>query len=226
MAELQLAVDPRTVTGKKVKALRREGITPAHLYGRGMESLALQASTQTIINLLHSASANAIIDLQINGESEARPVVLRGIQRNPVTSELVHVDFFQISLTEKLKSEVPLTLTGDAPAVSAFAGVLLQMLDRIAVEALPTDMPERIEVDVSILDTLDASIFVRDLAIPDSVEVLAAPDQVVAKVAQPRLAAEVEEEEEEVLEEGEEAAEEGKEGTAEESAAKEEEQPK
>ncbi len=222
MAELQLAVDPRTVTGKKVKALRREGILPAHLYGRGTESLALQAPTQDMINLLHSASANAIIDLKINGESEARPVVLRGVQRNPVTSELVHIDFFQISLTEKLKSEVPLTLTGEAPAVSAFAGVLLQMLDRVAVEALPTDMPERIEVDVSGLETLDASIFVRDLAIPDGVEVLGALDQVVAKVAQPRLAAEVEEEVEEELEEGEEAAEEGEEGATEDGGAKEE----
>ena len=222
MAELQLAVDTRTVTGKKVKALRREGILPAHLYGRGTESLSLQAPTQTMINLLHSASANAIIDLKINGESEARPVVLRGVQRNPVTSELVHIDFFQISLTEKLKSEIPLTLTGEAPAVSAFAGVLLQMLDRVAVEALPTDMPERIEVDVSELETLDASIFVRDLPLPEGVEVLSALDQVVAKVAQPRLAAEVEEEVEEELEEGEEAAEEGEEGAAEEGGAKEE----
>ncbi len=217
MAELELAVDPRTVMGKKVKALRREGIIPAHLYGRGTESLALQTSTQTMINLLRAAGANAIIDLRINGESEARPVVLRGVQRNPVTSELVHVDFFQISLTEKLRSEVPLILIGEAPAVSEYGGVLLQMLDRVAIEALPTDVPERIEVDVSELDTLDASIFVRDLAIPPTAEVLDALDQVVAKVAQPRLAAEVEEEEEEV-EEGEEGVEEGEEGAAEEGA--------
>ena len=92
MADVQLVVDPRTVTGKKVKALRREGIIPAHLYGRGTESLALQTSTQTMMSLLRTTGPNAIIDLQINGESEPRSVVLRGVQRNPVTSELVHID--------------------------------------------------------------------------------------------------------------------------------------
>jgi large subunit ribosomal protein L25 len=195
MAEVQLTVDPRVVTGKKVKALRRQGIIPAHLYGRGTESLALQAPAQTITSLLRTAGRNAIIDLQINGESEPRPVVLRGVQRNPVTSELVHIDFFQISLTEKLRAEVPLVLSGEAPAVNVYGGILLQSLDHLSIEALPTEVPQQIEVDITGLETLDSALFVRDLDIPPNVEVLADRDQVVAKVAPPRIAAEIEAEE-------------------------------
>lgn len=195
MADAVLEVDPRVVSGKKVKALRREGIIPAHLYGRGTESLAVQAPVQTITNLLKTAGRNAIIDLQINGESEARPVVLRGVQRNPVTSELLHIDFLQISMTEKLRAEVPLLLTGEAPAVTVYNGVLLQNLDALTVEGLPTDIPENIEVDVSHLEEIDASIFVRDLSVPASVRVQTDLDQVVAKVAAPKLAAEMEREE-------------------------------
>ena len=228
MADVVLQVDPRTVTGKKVRALRRQGIIPAHLYGKETESLAVQAKTQQISNLLRTASRNAVIDLQINGESAPRAVVLRGVQRNPVTGELVHIDFFQISLTEKLRFEVALIITGEAPAATVYGGVLLQNMDRLPVEALPADVPESIEVDVSGLEEIDSSIFVRDLPIPANVDVLAEPDQVVAKVAAPKLVVEEEEEEAiegEELEEGEEAAEgeeaeDGEAGEGEESSEK------
>jgi large subunit ribosomal protein L25 len=208
MADAQLVVDHRMVTGKKVKALRRQGIVPAHLYGRGTDSLALQAEASSITDILRTAGRNAIIDLQINGETKSRPVVLRGVQRNPITDELVHIDFFQISLTETLRADVPLIVTGEAPAVGVYGGVLLQSLDHLSLEALPTDIPQHIEVDVSGLDALEAAIFVRDLNVPRTVEVQADPAQVVVKVVPPRLTVEEEEvpEEEEVeLEEGEEA---------------------
>ncbi|MBI4571671.1 MAG: 50S ribosomal protein L25 [Chloroflexi bacterium] len=192
MAELQLKVDPRQVTGRQVRALRRQGILPVHLYGKATESLSLQAETQRIQTLLRTAGRNAIIDLEIAGESEARPVVLRGIQRNPVTSELIHIDLFQISLTERLRAEVPLIIVGEAPAVYVHGGVLLQALDHIPVEALPADIPSQIEVDVSLLEELESSVHVRDLPIPDNVEVLAEGDLLVAKVEAPRIAAELE----------------------------------
>jgi len=195
MADLQLAVDRRDVTGKKVKSLRRQGILPAHLYGRDTDSQSLQASTHQIVTLLRTAGRNAIIDLKINGEPAARPVMLRGVQRNPVTDELVHVDFFQISLTEKLRADVPLVLKGEAPAVHVFGGVLLQAFDHISIMALPADIPSQIDVDVSSLDALDSALFVRDLPLPPNIELLADPDQMVAKVEAPRIAAEIEAEE-------------------------------
>ena len=211
MADLQLAVDVRTVTGKKVKSLRRQGILPAHLYGRSTESQSLQAPIQQVVELLTTAGRNAIISLMINGEGEARSVVLRGVQRNPFTDELYHVDFFQVSLTEKLRADVPLVLVGEAPAVMVHNGVLLQNLDHLTIEALPTDVPPKIEVDVSGLEELEAGIFVRELNVPANVDVLASPDLLVAKVEPPKIAAELEAEEAaaaaeaEALAEGEEA---------------------
>jgi large subunit ribosomal protein L25 len=192
MADVHLAVDPRDVTGKKVKSLRRQGIIPAHLYGRGTESLSLQAQAASIATLLRTAERNTIIDLRINGEGEARPVMLRGVQRNPVTDELLHIDFFQISLTDTLKADVPLVLRGEPPAVQVYGGVLLQTLEHVTVEALPADIPGHIDVDVSGLEQLESSIFVRDLTIPAGAQLVSDPDQVVAKVAAPRLAAEEE----------------------------------
>jgi large subunit ribosomal protein L25 len=193
MADVQLMVDPRNVTGKKVKSLRRQGIIPCHLYGRGTESLAVQASESDVTSLLRTSGRNAVIDLQINGESEARPVVLRSVQRDPVSGELVHLDFFQVSLTERMRVGVPLVLVGEAPAVSMYGGVLLQSLDQLSIEALPTEVPKHIEVDVSRLEAVDSALFIRDLMVPASIQVLDDPGLVVAKVAAPRLAVEVEE---------------------------------
>ena len=227
MANVQFQVDPRVVTGKKVKALRRQGIIPAHLYGRDTESLALQAQTADLTKLLRTASRNAIIDLQISGESEPRAVVMRGVQRDAITDQLVHIDFFQISLTEKLTANVAIVLTGEAPAVSVHGGVLLQTLGSLAIEALPTQIPQQIEVDISILVELDDARFVRDLTVPDGVEVLADPDQVVVKVSPPKLAAEIEAEEALAAEEGEEGeeVEEGEEGEEGEESETQEKQP-
>jgi len=215
MADLN--VDSREVTGKKVRSLRRQGIIPAHLYGRSTESLALQAAAPTMTTLLRTTSPNAIINLQVKGEPETRPVMLRGVQRHPVTDELIHVDFYQISLTETLRADVPLIITGEAPAVHIFGGVFLQALDHITIEALPSEIPSRIDVDVSGLDTLDSAVHVRDLSIPDTVLLLTDLDQVVAKVEPPRVA----EEEEAAAATPEEGAEEGvpAEGTPEAAAA-------
>jgi len=212
MADVRLDVDPRNVTGKKVKALRRQGLVPAHLYGRDTESLALQAPTPTITNLLKTAGRNAIIDLHINGEGDPRAVVLRGVQRDPVTDELVHIDFFQISLTEKLRADVAITLVGTSPAAAVFGGVLLQSLDHLTIEALPNEIPAGIQVDISVLDELESALFVRDLDIPPNLDVLTDADQLVVKVSAPRIAAEIEAEEaaaaeEAALVEGEEAVE-------------------
>ena len=192
MADVQIAVESRMVTGKKVKSLRRQGIIPAHLYGRGIDSLTLQAPVTAVGTLLRTAERNQIIGLQIDGEPQARAVMLRGVQRNPVTDELVHIDFFQISLTDKLRADVPLHFVGEAPAVQVFAGILLHAVDHVTVEALPTDLPGHLDVDVSGLETLEAALYVRDIALPPNVEMLSDPDQVIAKVSPPRVA-EVEE---------------------------------
>lgn len=202
MAEAALQVDPRSTRGKKLKALRREGVLPANIYGRGIDSVAVQAPKHAVQQLLRTTGRNVVIDLHVNGEGKPRPVLLRSLARNPVTGDVLHLDFQQVSLTEKMHADVPLVLVGEPPAVSVFGGILLQSLDHLVMLALPDDLPSLIEVDVSNLTELESSIHVRDLTLPPNVEVVTDIEQVVAKVAAPRVA----EKEEEAAVEGEEAA--------------------
>lgn len=218
MPDLEIRVDPRTVLGKKVKTLRRLGITPANVYGHRVESQAVQAETATIAQLLRTGARNVIINLHVEGEGKPRPVMIRGVQRDPPTGRLLHVDFYQVSLAEKIRTEVPLVVVGEAPAVGAYGGILLHSMGSVTVEALPADIPSQIEVDVSGLAEIDSSLFVRDLPIDARVQVLSDPDLVVAKVAAPRVA-----EVEEVPEEEEVAAEEAAEAEEEREAPPEEE---
>jgi large subunit ribosomal protein L25 len=191
----ELQVAPREVLGKKVKALRRGGHTPANIFGHKIDSTAVQADTVELIHLLRGMSKNAIVNLTVEGEASSRTVVVRDVARDPVRGTVLHVDFFQVSMTEKMRAEVPVVLTGTSDAVSTYGGVLLQMIDTIAVDALPGDIPGEFNVDVSVLTELEQSVHVRDLHIDESkITVHTDPDVVVARVAAPRLAAAEEEE--------------------------------
>lgn len=220
MPALKLEVLPREVLGKKVKALRREGLTPGNIYGRGVESRAVQADTPTLVQLLRTAGRNAIVTLTVHGEDAPRSVMMRGVQKHPVTDVILHVDFYQVSLTEKMRAEVPLVLVGTAPAVTELGGILLQSMDRVSVEALPGDIPAHFELDVSRLEKFDDALHVSDLELGPNVTLLSDPEYVIGKVAAPRLAAELEAEAEA---EAEAAAAEAAEAAAEEGVAPEEE---
>ncbi len=203
---IELSVEPREVLGKKVKRLRREGLTPANIYGHHVQPTAIQLPTEELHHLLRSAGRNDIVYLRLAGE-EPRPTLVRAVQRNPVTDMIFHVDFYQISLKDKVRLEVPLQLVGVAPAVDTSGGTLLHSLDHITVEGLPTEIPSHIEVDVAGLEQIDQSVHVGDLSIPSELTVLTDPELVVAKVAPPVVErVEEEEVEAEAVEEGVEAA--------------------
>jgi large subunit ribosomal protein L25 len=176
--------------GKKVAQLRRSGYLPANVYGHGLDSVAVQVSAEEMEHTLKAAVANEVIDLKIAGERAARPVVIQKIQRHPLTSGVLHAEFYQVSLREKMRADVPLIVVGSSPGVNTFNGVLVHALEVLHVEALPLDLPSRIEVDITPLDQLEATIHVRDLVIPPGVTVLAEDDAVVVKVASPRVGAE------------------------------------
>ena len=216
MADLALTVRPRTTLGKKVKRLRRAGITPANIYGHNVPSLAIEADAHDLALLLRRAGRTHLIQVAVEGERDPRPVLVRDYTRRPTTDELLHVDFFQVSMREKLTVEVPITLTGSAPAVEQFDAVVVQSLETVSVQCLPRDIPDHIEVDISALVDLTSSVFVRDLRAPAGVEILTDPDLPVVTVTAQTV--EVEEapeaaEEVEVAEaaEGEPATEEGEE---------------
>jgi len=205
---VELTVAQRSVLGKKVKALRRSGITPANVYGHRIESQAVEVDTMTLAHTLKTLERNAILSLRIEGEEAVRPVIVREVRRDLLNDKILHVDFYQVSLAEKMKADVPFILVGKAPAVEDLGGILLQGLDSIAVEALPADIPSHIEIDISSLTTFDSSVHVRDLVIDPKVHVLTEGDSVITSVAPPRKVVEA------VVEEEEAAAEEGKEEVA------------
>jgi len=189
----ELTVVPREVLGKKVKVLRRAGLTPANIFGHHVESLAIQVSTDELKHVLRTAGRNDIVYLRLDGQ-EARPTFVRAVQQNPVSDAILHVDFLQISLKEKVRLDVPLHLVGLAPAVDRLGGIMVHGLDHVTVDALPTDVPSFIEIDVSGLEEIGDAVKVADLPIPEGVTVLTDMEQVVAKVAPPAVEVVVEEE--------------------------------
>jgi len=193
MANSELQVAPRTVLGKKVAALRRNGKTPANVFGHRIDSTSVQADTAALTQLLRGMTRNAIINLKVDGEPSPRTVVIRDITRDPVSDMLLHVDFYQVSMTEKMRAEVPIVLVGTSDAVATYGGVLLQTLETVHVEALPNDIPTQFECDVTAITQLDGSLHVSDLHIDTSkVTLHTDPEVVVARVAAPRLVAEEE----------------------------------
>lgn len=193
---VELKASRRQVLGKAVKRLRRHGLTPANIYGKGIQSLAIQVSTHDLWHLLRHAGRHEIVYLQVDGEEE-RPCFIRAVQKDPITDELLHVDFQQVSLTEKVRLEVPLHLVGEAPAVDRYGAMVLQLLDVVLVEGLPTALPPFIEVDLSRLDAPDSVIHVSDLQPPPGVTILTDPEMVVARAVVEAAPAEEEAVEEE-----------------------------
>jgi large subunit ribosomal protein L25 len=182
-AKTQLNVARRETLGKKVRALRRGGIIPANIYGHNVDSVAIQVSSEDLRQLMRHHGRNEIIYVQVDGEE--RPTFVRDIQRNPVSDQIMHVDFMQISLTEKVRLEVPIHFQGVAPAVATHGGIVTHALTNVLVEALPTSIPSSIDVDISELTEIGQSIHVSELAQIEGVEILTDEDAVVVRIDLP-----------------------------------------
>ena len=181
-----LGLSQRTVTGKKVKQLRKQGILPVHMYGSGIESQSLQGSAGELRRVLPRVGANIPVSVQIEGSDDENICFVREVQRHPVTEDILHVDFIRVDVTQTISAEVPITLVGSAPATQQ-GGTLLQPLTNLLVEALPMDIPASVEADISGLDDFEKSIVVSDIAVSDNVTVLTDSDEFVARVSPPRV---------------------------------------
>jgi large subunit ribosomal protein L25 len=184
------AVTPRPLVGKRVATLRRQGILPANIFGRGLDSVAVQMPYRTAREMLIAHGKDNLVQVQIEGEAAPRPVVVRNYQRHPVTREVLHLDFYQVDLSRPIQGTVPVRLVGEAPAVHVFQALLLTGADSIHVEALPADLPEHIEVSVDSMTQQDAVITVGDLDIPAGVRVLTDPETMIARIGRGRVRAE------------------------------------
>ena len=218
METIEVKVDAREILGKKVKQLRRQGITPVHVIGRGVESKSLQCDTADLKQVLHTAGHTHLVNLKIGKERKVHPALVREVQTNPITREILHVDFYQVQMAEKVKMEVPLLVVGESPLMKQKDTMLEHELNMLSVECLPADIPESIEVDITELTKVGHSIRVSEISVPAGVSVLNDPEQAILKIAVIRAVAEEVEVEEEVEAEGEAAAAEetaGEEGASE-----------
>jgi large subunit ribosomal protein L25 len=149
-----------------------------------MESKSLQAEEKTLRHVIHQAGSSGLIGLTVDGQDYN--VMVRKIQRHPVTGQVIHVDLYRVRMDQKTRIRVPLAFVGDAPGVTIHDGMLLHAIEAVNVEALPADMPHHIEVDVSVLADLDQALHIRDLTVPANVAVLDDPDELIVKIQPPR----------------------------------------
>ncbi len=182
MEQIELKTTNRDILGKKVKVLRRQGITPMHLFGHGIESVALQCDTAHLRRVLAEAGRTGLISLKLENEKGPRNVMVREVQLEPVNGGLLHVDFYQVRMTEAIKVEVPVVLLGEAPVLKSKEHMLVQELSTLAVECLPAKTPAHVEVDLSSLAEPDQVVRVADIELDKEVTVLRDPELVVVRI--------------------------------------------
>lgn len=187
MDEIELNVTRREVLGKKVRFLRRQGITPVHVFGHGIESLPLQCDTAELKKVLAQAGHTRLVNLKFDGKSEQRMVVVREIQRETRTGSILHVDFYEVRMAEAIKVDVPIVLIGESPALKQKENILVQELTTLSIECLPARIPNTIELDISTLTEPDQSFRVRDIVLDSDISILDDPELIVARIEVQRV---------------------------------------
>jgi large subunit ribosomal protein L25 len=219
--QITLQVKPRSKTGKAAAKLRAEGVIPGILYGQGKEATPVEADEKEVLKTFQEAGSNRLVDAQI-AEGDTKTVLFHDVQINPVTQRMQHFDLFTVKMDETIRTEVPIHFTGEATAEHVHSAIIVKNLEEIEVEALPRDLPEFLEVDLTPIDEIGKSIHVRDITVPPGVELLVDADEMIVKADPPRSEEEIEALDEEIAEDAEaaveaekgEAAEEGEEGEA------------
>ena len=181
MKRYKLKVEERKVLGKQVKKLRRDGILPCNIYGKGIKSTAVQVPQKDFDAVYKEAGVTGLVDVELG--DKVTTVLIHNMQKD-FRGNVLHADFFQVNLKEKVKTMVPLEIVGEPKAVLDKIGLLMNILSEVEVEALPTDLPENIEVNVEHLANVDDQITVADLKIPAEVTILTEPEQVISKIGE------------------------------------------
>jgi large subunit ribosomal protein L25 len=175
----------RTITGKKVRNLRKQGIMPSSIYGHGFDPISIQLVDKEMFAVFSHAGESSLVDLELDGK--ILPILFRNPQYHPVTGMLSHIDCYKVNLKEKITTFVPLEFIGESDAVKA-GKVLVEAVNEVEVEALPANLPEKIEVDLSKLVDIDSEITVADLIFDRNlIEIKNESSQVVVKVEEPKV---------------------------------------
>lgn len=187
--DLELKAQIRENVGKKLEALREKGIVPAVVYGSNHKPISIQVNYEELRKLFEKAGESTVIKLHVG--NEVKNVLIHDIVQDPVTGKFIHVDFYQVRMDKIIKAEVSLVFEGEAPAVKILEGVLVKNINHVEVEALPKDLPHEIKVDISVLDSFDKQIRIKDLILPPGVKIDAEPEEMVVSVMPPRTEEEI-----------------------------------
>ncbi|MFC1920629.1 50S ribosomal protein L25 [Chloroflexota bacterium] len=193
---MELVANAREIKGKKVKVLRRQGLTPVNLFGSKVEPLPLQCDTSELQRILTRGGKTGVIDLKLDKIKQTRNVMVREIQREPRSGQLLHVDFYQVNMAEKIRVDVPIITIGEAPALKQKDNYLAHELNNLTVECLPHEIPSRVEIDVSELTEADQAIHVEDINLGETITIITPPDQLVVRISTQFVEKEIEVEEE------------------------------
>ncbi len=182
MKKYTLQGQKRELVGRKVKNLRAKGVVPATVYGKKISSENIAINASEFLKLYASTGETGLIELTVG--SQMSPVLVHTVQKHAVTGELLHVEFYHVDLKEKVHTKVPVVFIGEAAAVSEKKGVLLTLSTEVEVEALPAELPEKIEVDVTGLAEVDQELKVSDLKVPSGITILTDSEVIVVKVSE------------------------------------------
>lgn len=186
-----LAARKRNQIGKQIKQLRRNGQVPGVIYGHGQDSLPLTLNAKELLSIWKGAGSSQLVDLSID-EGPAQKVLLHDLQVHPVASTIEHIDLYAVKMDEEIETSIPLRFTGESVAVRDLQGNLITEKDEFSVRCLPGNLVAEIDVSLESLVTFDDVIRVSDIRLPDTIEVLHEPDEIVALVTAPRSEAELE----------------------------------
>ena len=199
----KLSAKIRTETGKKTYTLKNDGRIPAVVYGHKVKNVIIDVDYKEFQKVLSKAGESSLVELEIEGDKEKRPVLVHDLQKDPVSDKFIHIDFFQTSLTEEVEVKVPLVFEGTSLAIKDLGGTLVKNISELEVKALAKNLPHEIKVSIDGLNNFGDHILVRDLILPAGIKTTLKPDEIVVSVAQPakveeELAAEIKEEVENV----------------------------
>jgi large subunit ribosomal protein L25 len=186
MENVELRAESRKIRGKKVKQLRTDDWVPAVMYGPDMPSKPIKIQERELFRALRQAGSTTLINLFLDQEAKPSVVLAREIQRDILTGALQHVDFYEVRLTEMVKTTPRLEIVGESPVVKSGIGVMIYGMNEVEVECLPTDLINSIVVDVSVLESMEDSILVGDLPVSEGVTILADPSEVVVSLVPTR----------------------------------------
>jgi len=188
--KIELQAQKREVLGRKVKHIRNSGFVPAVLYGKGQEAIPLQVPVKDFDKAFKAAGESTLLYLMVDGQ--AYPTIIHDVMRDPLKDTVIHADFYKVRLDEKIKTNVPVVFTGEAPAVKDLQGIFVRNVNELEVEAFPQDLPHEISIDISSLKNFGDQISLKDINLGEKVQLIGEPDEIIATVQEPKSQEELE----------------------------------